>query len=193
MAGRRPPAAWSRCCALAAPRRSPTRRRRDRREPARLGPLRAVGSPLLRHRRLHPLRRDPARRADREHPALRQPRPRQVGTGPQPGVARHRPVSPAHDDELLCLACATAADAPASPWNASPRWRSSRCGASAWTRSPPPTSRPRDSPRCGAGRLREIPAASLTQAETAAVNAALDYLGYTGPREIRQLLALDYR
>jgi hypothetical protein len=31
-----------------------------------------------------------------------------------------------------------------------------------------------------------------TEAETAAVNAALDHLGYAGPREIRLLLAVDY-
>jgi hypothetical protein len=31
-----------------------------------------------------------------------------------------------------------------------------------------------------------------TQAETGAVHAALDYLGYTGPRDIRLLLAVDY-
>lgn len=31
-----------------------------------------------------------------------------------------------------------------------------------------------------------------TEAETAAVNAALDHLGYTGPRDIRLLLAANY-
>lgn len=31
-----------------------------------------------------------------------------------------------------------------------------------------------------------------TEAETAAVYAALDYLGYTGPRQVRLLLAVDY-
>lgn len=42
--------------------------------------------------------------------------------------------------------------------------------------------------------LNEIPAASAeppTEAETSAVHAALDYLGYTGPREIRLLLAVS--
>jgi hypothetical protein len=47
-----------------------------------------------------------------------------------------------------------------------------------------------------AGRgLGEITAGSVappTETETAAVHAALDYLGYTGPREIRLLLAIDY-
>jgi hypothetical protein len=44
-------------------------------------------------------------------------------------------------------------------------------------------------------RLEEIPAEAVTpptEAEVAAVNQALDYLGYTGPREIRLLLALDH-
>jgi len=40
--------------------------------------------------------------------------------------------------------------------------------------------------------LEEITAESATEAETASINAALDYLGYTGPREIRLLLELDY-
>ncbi len=47
----------------------------------------------------------------------------------------------------------------------------------------------------GHWRMEEIPAATVTtptEAETAAVNQALDYLGYTGPRQIRLLLALDY-
>jgi len=43
--------------------------------------------------------------------------------------------------------------------------------------------------------LEEIPAGTVappTGAETAAVHAALDYLGYTGPRQVRLLLAVDY-
>jgi hypothetical protein len=43
-------------------------------------------------------------------------------------------------------------------------------------------------------RLEEIPAGTVTpptDAEVAAVNQALDYLGYTGPRQLRLLLALD--
>jgi hypothetical protein len=43
-------------------------------------------------------------------------------------------------------------------------------------------------------RLEEIPAGTVTPptgAEVAAVNQALDYLGYTGPRQLRLLLALD--
>ena len=46
----------------------------------------------------------------------------------------------------------------------------------------------------GGWRLEGIPAETVappTGAETAAVNAALDDLGYTGPRQIRLLLALD--
>jgi hypothetical protein len=42
--------------------------------------------------------------------------------------------------------------------------------------------------------LEEIDDASVappTNAETAAVHAALDYLGYTGPREIRLFLAVN--
>jgi hypothetical protein len=45
-------------------------------------------------------------------------------------------------------------------------------------------------------RLEEIPADRLappTDAEVAAVNQALDFLGYTGSRQIRLLLALDCR
>jgi hypothetical protein len=48
--------------------------------------------------------------------------------------------------------------------------------------------------RAGDG-LDEIPTASVappTTAETTAVNAALDHLGYSGPREIRLLLTIDY-
>jgi len=44
------------------------------------------------------------------------------------------------------------------------------------------------------GWLCEIAADKIappTETETAAVNAALDYLGYAGPREIRLLLAVD--
>jgi hypothetical protein len=44
-------------------------------------------------------------------------------------------------------------------------------------------------------RLEEIPAETVTpptDAEAAAVNQALDFLGYTGQREIRLLLALDH-
>jgi hypothetical protein len=43
-------------------------------------------------------------------------------------------------------------------------------------------------------RLEEIPAGTIappTDAEVAAVNQALDFLGYTGPRQLRLLLALD--
>jgi hypothetical protein len=43
--------------------------------------------------------------------------------------------------------------------------------------------------------LGEIPAGKITpptQEETAAMHAALDYLGYCGPREIRLLVAVDY-
>ena len=43
--------------------------------------------------------------------------------------------------------------------------------------------------------LREVKPESLappTEAEVAAVNAALDHLGYTGPRDIRLLLAANY-
>jgi len=42
--------------------------------------------------------------------------------------------------------------------------------------------------------LDEVPASTTappTQAETDALNAALDHLGYTGPRDIKLLLALD--
>jgi hypothetical protein len=44
-------------------------------------------------------------------------------------------------------------------------------------------------------RLEEIPAEKVTpptEGEVAAVNEALDFLGYTGQREIRLLLALDH-
>jgi len=47
---------------------------------------------------------------------------------------------------------------------------------------------------CVGDGLEEITAAAIgppTGAETAAVNAALDHLGYTGPREIRLLLAVN--
>jgi hypothetical protein len=43
-------------------------------------------------------------------------------------------------------------------------------------------------------RLEEIPAGTVappTDSEVTAVNQALDYLGYTGPRQLRLLLALD--
>jgi hypothetical protein len=43
-------------------------------------------------------------------------------------------------------------------------------------------------------RLEEIPAGTVappTDAEVTAVNQALDFLGYTGPRQLRLLLALD--
>jgi hypothetical protein len=43
-------------------------------------------------------------------------------------------------------------------------------------------------------RLEEIPSGTVippTDTEVAAVNQALDYLGYTGPRRLRLLLALD--
>ena len=43
--------------------------------------------------------------------------------------------------------------------------------------------------------LEEITAESAeppTEAESAAITAALDYLGYTGPRKIRLLLAVHY-
>lgn len=43
-------------------------------------------------------------------------------------------------------------------------------------------------------RLEEIPAGTVappTDDEVAAVNQALDFLGYTGPRQLRLLLALD--
>jgi hypothetical protein len=42
--------------------------------------------------------------------------------------------------------------------------------------------------------LEEIPAGTVappTDAEVTAVNQALDFLGYTGPRQLRLLLALD--
>jgi hypothetical protein len=48
---------------------------------------------------------------------------------------------------------------------------------------------------CAADGLKQISADALTpptQAETTAVHAALDHLGYTGPREIRLLLAVDW-
>jgi hypothetical protein len=44
----------------------------------------------------------------------------------------------------------------------------------------------------GLGEITNDKIAPPTEAETAAVNAALDYLGYAGPREIRLLLAVDY-
>jgi hypothetical protein len=44
----------------------------------------------------------------------------------------------------------------------------------------------------GLGEVETEKIAPPTQAEITAVNAALDYLGYTGPREIRLLLAVDY-
>ena len=46
----------------------------------------------------------------------------------------------------------------------------------------------------GEWRLEEISSGTVTpptDAEVAAVNQALDYLGYTGPRQLRLLLALD--
>jgi hypothetical protein len=45
-------------------------------------------------------------------------------------------------------------------------------------------------------RLEEISSGTVappTDAEAAAVNQALDFLGYTGPRQLRLLLALDCR
>jgi hypothetical protein len=44
----------------------------------------------------------------------------------------------------------------------------------------------------GLGEVTTEQIAPPTQAEIATVNAALDYLGYAGPREIRLLLAVDY-
>lgn len=44
----------------------------------------------------------------------------------------------------------------------------------------------------GLGEITADKIAPPTQIEIAALNAALDYLGYTGPREIRLLLAVDY-
>jgi hypothetical protein len=44
----------------------------------------------------------------------------------------------------------------------------------------------------GLGEITADKIAPPTEAETAAVNAALDHLGYAGPREIRLLLAVDY-
>jgi hypothetical protein len=44
-------------------------------------------------------------------------------------------------------------------------------------------------------RLHEVTAEKITpptEAETTALNAALDHLGYAGPREIRLLLAVGY-
>jgi hypothetical protein len=44
----------------------------------------------------------------------------------------------------------------------------------------------------GIGKITTDKITPPIEAETAAVNAALDYLGYTGPREIRLLLTVDY-